>query len=340
MEISDLRKKIDKIDNKLTKLFIERMDIAADIAAYKLEIGMNIRDRKREKELVDGLCAKAGDIYAPYISALYSQILEMSRRYQSHIQIANSIEYGLIGSDVGNSYAKWIHHATGNSSFGLYSIPKEILPLLFKKRAFKGICVATPYKHEAAVYCDKLDATASVTGYVNTVIREENGKLSGFNTEYDGILAATKRSGIDFNNKRILLFGNGSISSSVQQVLHACNAAEIIIVTRTGKINFRNYTQYKDVDMVINATNVGMEPDSEISPAELSLFSNLCGVVDCVYTPAETLFISEAKKLNIPYTDGLSIMIAHSVKSSELFGFKPEDGICDELYEELLSFIQ
>lgn len=340
MEISNSRKKIDKIDDKLTKLFIERMDIAAEIAAYKLEMGMNIRDRKREQELIDNLCAKAGDIYAPYVSALYSQILEMSRRYQSHIQIASSIEYGLIGSDVSNSYAKWIHHATGNSSFGLYSMPREMLPLLFKKRSFKGICVATPYKHEAAAYCDKLDATASATGYANTVIKEENGKLSGFNTEYDGILTATKNSGIDFKNKRILLFGNGSISSSVQQVLHDCEAAEIIIVTRTGKINFRNYSQYRDVDIVVNATNVGMEPDSEVSPAELSIFPNLCGVVDCVYTPVETLFISEAKKLNIPYTDGLSIMIGHSVKSAELFGFKPEDGLCAELYDELLSFIQ
>ena len=340
MKISEARKKIDKIDDKLTKLFVERMDIAADIAAYKLEMGMNIRDRKREQELVENLSGKVGDIYAPYVNALYSQILEMSRRYQSHIQICDSIEYGLIGSDVSNSYAKWIHHATGNSSFGLYSIPAEILPLLFEKRAFKGICVASPYKHEAASYCDKLDSTASITGNVNTVIKESDGSLSGYNTEYDGILFAAKKAGIDFRDKRVMVFGNGSISSSVQKVLRDCGAAEIIIVTRTGKINFRNYVQYKDVDIVINATNVGMEPDSEVSPAELSLFPNLCGVVDCVYTPVETVFISEAMKLNVPYLDGLSIMIAHSVKSSELFGFKPENGICEELYEELRSFIQ
>lgn len=340
MDITELREQINKIDDQLSGLFVKRMEVSADIAAYKLENGMNIRDRKREKEVIDNLCAKVGEIYAPYISALYKQIIEMSRRHQAHLQIINQIEYGLIGEDVSNSYAKWIHHSMGNSSFGLYSLPEEMLPLLFAEHAFKGICVDGPYKKEIIKYCDESDSIAKKTGYVNTIVKESDNTILGYNTEYDGFNSAVRKSHIDFSNKKVMLLGNGSIAASVREVIKDGGASEIINVTRTGKVNFRNYVDHSDADIVINATNIGMAPDSEISPVDLSIFSNLSGVIDCVYTPVETLLITDAKRLGIPSIDGLSIMIEASVKSSELFGFMPEEGICEELYEELLSFIQ
>ena len=340
MDITELRQKINEIDDKLSGLFVERMNVSAEIGVYKLEHGMNIRDRNREKEVIDNLCSKAGDIYSPYINALYTQIIEMSRRYQSHLQIISSIEYGLVGEDVSGSYAKWIHHSIGNSSFGLYSLPCEMLPLLFKKHAFNGLCIDAPYKKEAVKYCDELDRIAKKTGYVNTIVKESDDTIIGYNTEYDGFLFASKKSNMDFNGKRVMILGNGFISSSVQKAVRDENAADVLVVSRTGKINFRNYTEYKDVDILINATNIGMSPDTNISPADLSGFSNLCGVIDCVYTPVETLLISEAKKRTIPCVDGLAIMIESSAKSSELFGFMPAEGICEELYDELLSFIE
>ena len=340
MDITDLRSKINEIDDKMSDLFIERMKVSADIGAYKLEHGMNIRDRKREKEVIDNLCAKVGDIYAPYISALYEQIMEMSRRYQSYLQMIVQIEYGLIGEDVSNSYSKWIHHSMGNRNFGLYSLPCEMLPLLFKKRAFTGICIDSPYTPEVIKYCDELDRIAKTTGYVNTIVSEADGTILGYNTEYDGFASAVKKSGMELKGKKIMLLGKGSIASSIKEVLKDSGASEILNVTRTGKINFRNYTEYKDADIVINATNIGMSPDSDIAPVDLSTFSNLSGVIDCVYTPVETLLILKAKQLGIPCIDGLSIMIESSAKSSELFGFMPEENVCNELYEELLSFIE
>ncbi len=339
MDIKEARSKIDEIDDELTSLYIDRMKLTAEISDYKVKNGMNIRDASREKAIVEAQCARADAIYSPYIKALYSQIFEMSRQHQSFMRMVGSIEYGLVGADVSNSYTKWIHHGLGNSSFGLYSLPKEIFPVLFEKKRFKGLCISLPYKEEVLKYCDKTDYTATRTGFANTVVNE-NGVLTGYNTEYDGLLRAAQKAKIDFSGKKAIIFGEGSFAAAAEAMCMDMGATQTVIVSRTGKINYRNYTEHKDAQIMINASHMGMSPDSDMTPADMSIFTNVSGVVDCVYTPVETLLTAGAKKRGIPCADGLSVMIERSVKSSELFGFLPEDETCNELYEELLSFVE
>ncbi len=339
MDIKEARKKIDEIDEQLTSLFVDRMKLTSEISNYKLKNGMNIRDASRENEIVTSQCVKADDIYAPYIKALYSQIFEMSRRHQSHLRMVSSIEYGLVGADVSNSYTKWIHHGLGNSSFGLYSLPKELIPILFEKKHFKGLCISLPYKSEVIKYCDNIGATAKKTGFINTIVND-NGILTGYNTEYEGMLYAAEKANISFSGKKVIIFGEGSFAAAAESICMDNGASETVTVTRTGKVNYRNYTEHKDAEIMINASHMGMHPDSDMTPADMSIFMNVSGVIDCVYTPVETLLIADAKKRGIPCADGLTIMIERSVKSSELFGFMPEEGDCDALYEELLTFVE
>ncbi|MCL2070954.1 MAG: type II 3-dehydroquinate dehydratase [Oscillospiraceae bacterium] len=72
------RKKIDKIDAELLRLFNERMEVAAEIALYKKENGIPISDPQREQELLSA-------ISEPYSKKLYAALFEMSREYQSAI---------------------------------------------------------------------------------------------------------------------------------------------------------------------------------------------------------------------------------------------------------------
>ena len=85
MELQDIRRNIDAIDDELVQLFARRMDCAREVAAAKRETGRAIRDRAREREIVNRLTAKAGDTYAPYVKALYSHIFDLSRSYQSSL---------------------------------------------------------------------------------------------------------------------------------------------------------------------------------------------------------------------------------------------------------------
>jgi chorismate mutase/prephenate dehydratase len=86
MELTDIRHEIDRIDDQLVKLFVERMDCSRRVAEAKRESGKAIRDRAREREIVNRLTKAAGEQYAPYVSALYGHIFDLSRSLQSSVQ--------------------------------------------------------------------------------------------------------------------------------------------------------------------------------------------------------------------------------------------------------------
>ena len=83
MELQDIRKNIDAIDDQLAQLFARRMDCSRQVAEAKRETGKAIRDHAREREIVNRLTRAAGDDYAPYVKALYSHIFDLSRSYQT-----------------------------------------------------------------------------------------------------------------------------------------------------------------------------------------------------------------------------------------------------------------
>ena len=85
MELSDIRKDIDAIDDQLVSLFARRMDCSAQVAAAKREAGKPIRDPARERAIVNRLTKAAGDAYAPYVQTLYAHIFDLSRSYQSSL---------------------------------------------------------------------------------------------------------------------------------------------------------------------------------------------------------------------------------------------------------------
>ena len=83
MELNDIRKSIDTIDDELVQLFARRMECSKQVALAKQQTGKPIRDHARERAIVNRLTAAVGDECAPYVKALYSQIFDLSRSYQS-----------------------------------------------------------------------------------------------------------------------------------------------------------------------------------------------------------------------------------------------------------------
>jgi chorismate mutase/prephenate dehydratase len=82
MELSELRKEIDSIDDQLVKLFCQRMDVAARVAEYKKENDLPIYHPAREREKLRDVSEKAGSEMADYARILYATLFELSRSYQ------------------------------------------------------------------------------------------------------------------------------------------------------------------------------------------------------------------------------------------------------------------
>ena len=85
MDLQDIRKNIDAIDDELVQLFVRRMECSRQIALAKQQTGRPIRDHARERAIVNRLTAAAGDEYSPYVKSLYAQIFDLSRSYQSSL---------------------------------------------------------------------------------------------------------------------------------------------------------------------------------------------------------------------------------------------------------------
>ena len=82
MELQNLREQIDKIDDQLIPLFVERMRIAAAIGAYKREKGLPVLVPAREAEKLADVAQKAGPEMAEYTRQLYTTLFALSRNYQ------------------------------------------------------------------------------------------------------------------------------------------------------------------------------------------------------------------------------------------------------------------
>ena len=96
MDLQDLRKEIDSIDDELVRLFGQRMEIAAKIADYKKENGLPILVPAREREKLADVAKKAGPEMSNYTRVLYSMLFELSRSYQGKWNTTTSPLYNRI----------------------------------------------------------------------------------------------------------------------------------------------------------------------------------------------------------------------------------------------------
>ena len=103
MDIQDMRKEIDAIDDQLVQLFAQRMDVAARIADYKKAENIPIFVPAREREKLADVAEKAGPEMANYTRVLYSMLFELSRSYQSKRTDAISPLYNEITQAINNT---------------------------------------------------------------------------------------------------------------------------------------------------------------------------------------------------------------------------------------------
>ena len=82
MDLTQIREEINRVDDQLVKLFVERMELASQVAAYKKERNMPIYVPAREREILKKVAEQAGDEFGRYTRLLYANIMDLSRSYQ------------------------------------------------------------------------------------------------------------------------------------------------------------------------------------------------------------------------------------------------------------------
>lgn len=246
------------------------------------------------------------------------------------------MEYGLIGESLDHSFSPQIHRQLGHYKYDLYPLKPEELKDFFETVTFRGLNVTAPHKKAVIPFCDALSPIAQRIGSVNTIVRRQDGSLYGDNTDYVGLLYALIRSEIDLLNKKVLILGSGGASLTAQTVAHDMDAAEVVIISRTGANHYGNLDLHSDAEIIINTTPVGMYPHTGNSPLDLSQFPNCVGVCDLIYNPMRTKLLLDAERLGIPCVGGLAMLVAQAKIASELFQGGPvPDGLTDKILSEI-----
>ena len=349
-ELTACRREIDRIDSELLRLFAERMEISARVAAYKREHGLPVLDPAREREKLQDVRQKSPAGLDEYAAALYEKLMELSRSYQQRL-LANTtgeekrsdtvLQCGLLGEKLGHSYSPAIHAMLADYSYALFERQPEELADFIRNGPWDGLNVTIPYKKTVLPYCTELSETARRIGSVNTLVRRPNGGIFGDNTDAYGFGLLIRRSGIEIQGKKSLVLGSGGASVMACEVLRQLGAGSVTVISRNGPDNYGNLDRHADAQVIVNTTPVGMYPKTGVAPVELGDFPQCEGVLDVVYNPARTALMLRAEELGIPHASGLYMLVAQAKRSAELFtGAAIPDSEIDRIEKSLSLSMQ
>lgn len=229
-------------------------------------------------------------------------------------------EFGLIGFPLRHSFSKqyftekFAAENIRDAVYNMFELPdiSELPALIARYPNLAGLNVTIPYKQAIIAYLDELDETARKIGAVNT-IKFKNGKLIGFNSDYQGFLQSLQGFFPCYSPSHAMVLGSGGASKAVQVAL---NTLEIPykVVTRKPSENQVSYDQLtasciSSNALIINTTPVGTFPNTDAAPdIPYEFLSSHHYLYDLVYNPAETLFLKKGREHGAKTKNGMEML--------------------------------
>jgi len=222
----------------------------------------------------------------------------------------------------------------------------ELAVQTMKKMGIHGLSCTIPHKVVVMKFLDEIDETARKIGAVNTVLNQ-NGKLIGFNTDWQGAVIPLEKI-TTLSGKKALILGAGGAARAVVFGLLK-RGVKVKIFNRTKKkainlakefdclaTNLNIESEIKDFDIIINTTAVGMKPLENETPIPTKFITNKQIVFDIVYVPFETKLLREAKKRGAKIIHGIEMLLHQGTAQFEIYtGHKaPEEVMRRVLYEK------
>lgn len=202
-----------------------------------------------------------------------------------------------------------------------------------------GLSVTMPHKIDIMKYLDQIDRLAEDIDAVNTV-HNKNGKLLGYNTDGIGALKALKEKVPTLRGKKVVMLGAGGAARAIAFTL-ASEDVELTILNRTGnkavqlanslKKRFRGtvsgeklekktlQTALPNADILINATEVGMSPNTNETLVTRDLMKPGLAVFDAVYIPLETKLLQEAAAAGAITVNGAKMLVYQGAEAFKIW---------------------
>lgn len=215
-----------------------------------------------------------------------------------------------------------------------------------KAMGARGFNLTMPCKNKMVSLCDRLSPAAKLIGAVNTVVND-NGILTGCNTDGIGYMESVKQAGYDIIGKKMVLLGAGGAATAILVQAALDGVSEIAVFLRSTSrfysraqataealmnetdcnirlCEFSDTEQLKtelaDSAIVVNATSIGMAPEVDFSPIpDADLLPDGIIVSDIIYNPQETRLLSMARAKGLPAFNGAKMLLYQGAEAFRLW---------------------
>jgi len=255
---------------------------------------------------------------------------------------------GVIGSPVRHSLSPliqnaWIQAAGLDAVYVALSPKPDRVALLvdsLRGGAVRGLNVTLPFKEDALAAADQASERAIRAGAANLLLFEADGTIRADNTDGEGLLAALAEQApaLHITARPIVVLGAGGAARGAIAALLDAGAPEVRVVNRTldrahaladalgDRVTVHEWGALREAlttaSAVINATSLGL---SGKDPLAVSFDGLQAGsvVMDMVYRPLRTAFLSRAASEGFVTVDGLAMLIGQAAPSFEAFFGQP-----------------
>jgi shikimate dehydrogenase len=215
----------------------------------------------------------------------------------------------------------------------------------FRALRLRGFNVSMPNKTVVHKYLDKLTPAAELIGAVNTVVND-NGVLTGYNTDGMGYMRSIKEEGVDVIGKKMTLIGAGGAATAIAVQAALDGVKEISIFNRKDSFYTVGEKTVDDINknteckaqifdiadterlradiaesvILCDASPVGMKPLEHLcNISDPSMLRPSLVVSDTVYSPRKTLLLEMAEKQGCKIINGLGMMIWQGAEGFRLW---------------------
>ncbi len=203
---------------------------------------------------------------------------------------------------------------------------------LVREIPIQGLSVTMPLKQEIMAHLAHTDPLSAKIGACNTILRAQDGKLYGFNTDVAGIISPLEKR-LSLRGAKVLVLGAGGVARAAVFGLRD-KGAEVSILNRTpetaqklakqsgAKVIKKEAVAKAAFDVIVNATPVGMAGNKGAQILEAKDL-NAKLVFDLVYNPTETPLIALARQQGIAVIEGVEMFVQQGARQFEIWTGKP-----------------
>lgn len=296
----------------------------------------------------------AGRLGAPFTYATYSsdrtlapgqlnwRVMKEQYRYDS-ITPETQL-YGVIADPVAHSHSPVIHnaalaHQEIDARYLPFRVPEEDLATFIDacpQLGIRGLSVTIPHKEASLDLMTRAEAAATGIGAINTVIFDGEERL-GYNTDYRAAMECLLEAmGLNegdeqpLQGKTALILGAGGAARAVGWGIHQ-KGGKVIFTSRTPErasqlasdiggtaVPWADRHEPK-VDLLVNATPVGMHPDLDNTPFRGDLINPDSIVFETIYNPERTLLIKDARAAGCQTITGVEMFVRQAAYQYRLF---------------------